>query len=98
MGAGTSAEPVFAADEDAAFTVTGEEGSTTYTKEGENADASDITDWVKVDESKPVVVAGPSKADLNINIKDITNENKTPSITEVILNAVSVEGEKKNQR
>lgn len=91
-------EPVFAADEDAAFTVTGEEGSTTYTKEGENADASDITDWVKVDESKPVVVAGPSKADLNINIKDITNENKTPSITEVILNAVSVEGEKKNQR
>lgn len=91
-------EPVFAADEDAAFTVTGEEGSTTYTKEGENADASDITDWVKVDESKSVVVAGPSKADLNINIKDITNENKTPSITEVILNAVSVEGEKKNQR
>lgn len=88
-------EPVFAADEDAAFTVTGEEGSTTYTKEGENADASDITDWVKVDESKSVVVAGPSKADLNINIKDITNENKTPSITEVILNAVSVEGEKK---
>ena len=91
-------EPVFAADEDAAFTVTGEEGSTTYTKEGENADASDITDWVKVDESKSVVVAGPSKADLNINIKDITNENKTPSITEVILNAVSVGGEKKNQR
>lgn len=91
-------EPVFAADEDAAFTVTGEEGSTTYTKEGENADASDITDWVKVDESKSVVVAGPSKAALNINIKDITNENKTPSITEVILNAVSVEGEKKNQR
>lgn len=91
-------EPVFAADEDAAFTVTGEEGSTTYTKEGENADASDITNWVKVDESKSVVVAGPSKADLNINIKDITNENKTPSITEVILNAVSVEGEKKNQR
>ena len=88
-------EPVFAADEDAAFTVTGEEGSTTYTKEGENADASDITDWVKVDESKSVVVAGPSKAALNINIKDITNENKTPSITEVILNAVSVEGEKK---
>ena len=88
-------EPVFAADEDAAFTVTGEEGSTTYTKEGENADASDITDWVKVDESKPVVVAGPSKDALNINIKDITNENKTPSITEVILNAVSVEGEKK---
>ena len=88
-------EPVFAADEDAAFTVTGEEGSTTYTKEGENADASDITNWVKVDESKSVVVAGPSKADLNINIKDITNENKTPSITEVILNAVSVEGEKK---
>lgn len=88
-------EPVFAADEDAAFTVTGEEGSTTYTKEGKNADASDIADWVKVDESKPVVVAGPSKADLNINIKDITNENKTPSITEVILNAVSVEGEKK---
>ena len=91
-------EPVFAADEDAAFTVTGEEGSTTYTKEGENADASDITDWVKVDESKSVVVAGPSKDALNINIKDITNENKTPSITEVILNAVSVEGEKKNQR
>ena len=91
-------EPVFAADEDAAFTVTGEEGSTTYTKKGENADASDITDWVKVDESKPVVVAGPSKDALNINIKDITNENKTPSITEVILNAVSVEGEKKNQR
>ena len=91
-------EPVFAADEDAAFTVTGEEGSTTYTKEGENVDASDITDWVKVAESKSVVVAGPSKADLNINIKDITNENKTPSITEVILNAVSVEGEKKNQR
>lgn len=89
---------VFAADEDAAFTVTGEEGSTTYTKEGENADASDITDWVKVDESKSVVVAGPSKDALNINIKDITNENKTPSITEVILNAVSVEGEKKNQR
>lgn len=88
-------EPVFAADEDAAFTVTGEEGSTTYTKEGENADASDITDWVKVDESKSVVVAGPSKDALNINIKDITNENKTPSITEVILNAVSVEGEKK---
>ena len=88
-------EPVFAADEDAAFTVTGEEGSTTYTKEGENVDASDITDWVKVDESKPVVVAGPSKDALNINIKDITNENKTPSITEVILNAVSVEGEKK---
>lgn len=88
-------EPVFAADEDAAFTVTGEEGSTTYTKEGKNVDASDITDWVKVNESKPVVVAGPSKADLNINIKDITNENKTPSITEVILNAVSVEGEKK---
>ena len=88
-------EPVFAADEDAAFTVTGEEGSTTYTKVGENADASDITNWVKVDESKSVVVAGPSKADLNINIKDITNENKTPSITEVILNAVSVEGEKK---
>lgn len=88
-------EPVFAADEDAAFTVTGEEGSTTYTKEGENADASDITNWVKVDESKPVVVAGPSKDALNINIKDITNENKTPSITEVILNAVSVEGEKK---
>ena len=91
-------EPVFAADEDAAFTVTGEEGSTTYTKKGENADASDITDWVKVDESKSVVVAGPSKDALNINIKDITNENKTPSITEVILNAVSVEGEKKNQR
>lgn len=91
-------EPVFAADEDAAFTVTGEEGSTTYTKEGENADASDITNWVKVDESKPVVVAGPSKDAHNINIKDITNENKTPSITEVILNAVSVEGEKKNQR
>lgn len=91
-------EPVFAADEDAAFTVTGEEGSTTYTKEGENADASDITDWVKVDESKSVVVAGPSKDAHNINIKDITNENKTPSITEVILNAVSVEGEKKNQR
>lgn len=88
-------EPVFAADEDAAFTVTGEEGSTTYTKKGENADASDITDWVKVDESKSVVVAGPSKDALNINIKDITNENKTPSITEVILNAVSVEGEKK---
>lgn len=37
----------------------------------------------------------PSKDALNINIKDITNENKTPSITEVILNAVSVEGEKK---
>lgn len=89
---------VFAADEDAAFTVTGEEGSTTYTKKGENADASDITDWVKVDESKSVVVAGPLKDALNINIKDITNENKTPSITEVILNAVSVEGEKKNQR
>lgn len=89
---------VFAADEDAAFTVTGEEGSTTYTKEGKNADASDITNWVKVDESKPVVVAGPLKGALNINIKDITNENKTPSITEVILNAVSVEGEKKNQR
>ena len=89
-------EPVFAADEDAAFTVTGEEGSTTYTKEGENADASDITNWVKVDESKPVVVAGPSKDAHNINIKDITNENKTPSITEVILNAVSVEGEKKS--
>lgn len=91
-------EPVFAADEDAAFTVTGEEGSTTYTKKGENADASDITDWVKVGESKSVVVAGPLKDALNINIKDITNENKTPSITEVILNAVSVEGEKKNQR
>lgn len=91
-------EPVFAADEDAAFTVTGEEGSTTYTKEGENADASDITTWLPVGEDKAVVVAGPSKADLNINIKDITNENKTPSITEVILNAVSVEGEKKNQR
>lgn len=88
-------EPVFAADEDAAFTVTGEEGSTTYTKEGENADASDITTWLPVGENKAVVVAGPSKADLNINIKDITNENKTPSITEVILNAVSVEGEKK---
>ena len=88
-------EPVFAADEDAAFTVTGEEGSTTYTKEGENADASDITDWVKVDESKSVVVAGPSKDALNINIKDITNENKTPSITEVTLNAVAVEGKKK---
>lgn len=88
-------EPVFAADEDAAFTVTGEEGSTTYTKKGENADASDITDWVKVGESKSVVVAGPLKDALNINIKDITNENKTPSITEVILNAVSVEGEKK---
>ena len=86
---------VFAADEDAAFTVTGEEGSTTYTKKGENADASDITDWVKVDESKSVVVAGPSKDALNININDITNENETPSITEVILNAVSVEGEKK---
>ena len=85
-------EPVFAADEDAAFTVTGEEGSTTYTKEGENADASDITDWVKVDESKSVVVAGPSKDALN---KDITNENKTPSITEVTLNAVAVEGKKK---
>ena len=54
-----------------------------------------ITDWVKVDESKSVVVAGPSKDALNINIKDITNENKTPSITEVTLNAVSVEGEKK---
>lgn len=91
-------EPVFAADEDAAFTVTGEEGSTTYTKEGENADASDITTWLPVGEDKAVVVAGPSKAALNINIKDITNENKTPSITEVILNAVSVEGEKKNQR
>lgn len=91
-------EPVFAADEDAAFTVTGEEGSTTYTKEGENVDASDITTWLPVGENKAVVVAGPSKADLNINIKDITNENKTPSITEVILNAVSVEGEKKNQR
>lgn len=88
-------EPVFAADEDAAFTVTGEEGSTTYTKKGENADASDITDWVKVDESKPVVVAGPLKGALNINIKDITNENKTPSITEVTLNAVAVEGKKK---
>lgn len=88
-------EPVFAADEDAAFTVTGEEGSTTYTKEGENADASDITTWLPVGENKAVVVAGPSKAALNINIKDITNENKTPSITEVILNAVSVEGEKK---
>lgn len=88
-------EPVFAADEDAAFTVTGEEGSTTYTKEGENADASDITDWVKVDESKSVVVAGPSKDALNINIKDITNENKAPSITEVTLNAVAVEGKKK---
>ena len=91
-------EPVFAADEDAAFTVTGEEGSTTYTKEGENADASDITTRLPVGEDKAVVVAGPSKAALNINIKDITNENKTPSITEVILNAVSVEGEKKNQR
>lgn len=91
-------EPVFAADEDAAFTVTGEEGSTTYIKEGENADASDITTWLPVGENKAVVVAGPSKDALNINIKDITNENKTPSITEVILNAVSVEGEKKNQR
>ena len=88
-------EPVFAADEDAAFTVTGEEGSTTYIKEGENADASDITTWLPVGENKAVVVAGPSKDALNINIKDITNENKTPSITEVILNAVSVEGEKK---
>ena len=88
-------EPVFAADEDAAFTVTGEEGSTTYTKKGENADASDITTWLPVGEDKAVVVAGPSKDALNINIKDITNENKTPSITEVILNAVSVEDEKK---
>ena len=88
-------EPVFAADEDAAFTVTGEEGSTTYTKEGEDADSSDITTWLPVGEDKAVVVAGPSKDALNININDITNENETPSITEVTLNAVSVEGEKK---
>ena len=88
-------EPVFAADEDAAFTVTGEEGSTTYTKEGKNADASDITDWVKVDESKPVVVAGPSKADLNIDINDITDKKEKSNITETTLNAVAVEGKKK---
>ena len=90
-------EPVFAADEDAAFTVEGEEGSTTYTKEGEDADSSDITTWLPVGEDKAVVVAGPSKDDLSVDINDITDESKssTPSITEVTLNAVSVEGEKK---
>ena len=90
-------EPVFAADEDAAFTVTGEEGSTTYTKEGEDADSSDITTWLPVGEDKAVVVAGPSKDDLSVDINDITDESEstTPSITEVTLNAVSVEGEKK---
>ena len=90
-------EPVFAADEDAAFTVEGEEGSKTYTKVGEDADSSDITTWLPVGEDKAVVVAGPSKDDLSVDINDITDESKssTPSITEVTLNAVSVEGEKK---
>ena len=88
-------EPVFAADEDAAFTVEGEEGSTTYTKEGEDADSSDITTWLPVGEDKAVVVAGPSKDDISVDINDITDESSTPSITEVTLNAVSVEGEKK---
>ena len=90
-------EPVFAADEDAAFMVEGEEGSKTYTKVGEDADSSDITTWLPVGEDKAVVVAGPSKDDLSVDINDITDESKssTPSITEVTLNAVSVEGEKK---
>ena len=88
-------EPVFAADEDAAFTVKGEDGSEIYTKTGENADASNITDWVKVDESKSVVVAGPSKADLNIDINDITDKKEKSNITETTLNAVAVEGKKK---
>lgn len=90
-------EPVFAADEDAAFMVEGEEGSTTYTKEGEDAYSSDITTWLPVGEDKAVVVAGPSKDDLSVDINDITDESEssTPSITEVTLNAVSVEGEKK---
>lgn len=87
-------EPVFAADEDAAFTVKGEDGSEIYTKTGENADVSDISDWTKA-EGNEVVVSGPSKADLNIDINDITDKKEKSNITETTLNAVAVEGKKK---
>ena len=87
-------EAIFVADEDAVFTVKGEDGSEIYTKTGENADVSDISDWTKA-EGNEVVVSGPSKADLNIDINDITDKKEKSNITETTLNAVAVEGKKK---